>query len=108
VTLPEEMRKGESSSLEFKRQLPVDDKKYLKTVAAFANGSGGRIVFGVDDETCEITGVDPDKLFVCMDSIANAVSEVCMPSIVPDIVFQTIGDRTVIVVEIHPGQTPVL
>ncbi|MCK9170513.1 MAG: putative DNA binding domain-containing protein [Treponema sp.] len=104
MTLFESIQMGESKTLEFKRQIPLDDKKYLKTVVAFANGSGGRIVFGVDDETREITGVDPDKLFIYMDSIANAVSEVCTPSIVPDIVFQTVGNKTVIVVEIHPGQ----
>lgn len=31
---------GESQDLEFKRELPNKDKKVMKTVVAFANGSG--------------------------------------------------------------------
>lgn len=102
--LTDEIKNGESSVLEFKRELPTDGKKYLKTIVAFANGKGGRIIFGVDDKTLEIVGVDKDKVFLFMDAIANAVSDVCEPMIVPDIKMQTIDDNLVIVVEVHQGQ----
>lgn len=45
----DEILYGESKDLEFKVQRPKDSSKYMKTVVAFANGEGGRIVFGVDD-----------------------------------------------------------
>lgn len=49
---------GESSTLEYKKQIPEDHTKFLKTVVAFANGNGGRIIFGIDDATHEIIGMD--------------------------------------------------
>ena len=42
---------GESDMVEFKEMVPSDSKKYVKTVVAFSNGSSGRIVFGVDDDS---------------------------------------------------------
>ena len=33
-------------------------QKYLKTVVAFANGNGGSLVFGIDDNSREIVGID--------------------------------------------------
>ncbi len=99
-----EIRNGESETLELKRSMPTEDKKYLKTVAAFANGKGGKIVFGIEDETFRVIGVPKEKLFVYLDSITNAIAENCSPSIVPNIFFQAMGQKTVIVLEIQPGQ----
>ena len=59
-----EIKAGESSTLEFKETLPTESKKYLKTVVAFANSKGGRIVFGIKDDTLEIFGVDKDKILI--------------------------------------------
>lgn len=42
--------KKESKSLEFKAKLP-NFQSLIKTCIAFANGSGGRIVIGVEDNT---------------------------------------------------------
>ena len=75
----------------------------MKTVVAFANGRGGRIVFGVDDKTLNIVGMNPDTIFQTMDSITNAISDSCEPKIYPDVTLQSIDDKTIIVVEIHPG-----
>ena len=49
----EEILAGESKNVEFKVQRPDKSIKYMKTVVAFANGKGGRIVFGIDDKTRE-------------------------------------------------------
>ena len=44
---------GESQYLEFKSQLPDNNppsrRAALKTIAAFANGEGGTVLYGVDD-----------------------------------------------------------
>ena len=47
----EEIKNGESQNVEFKIVLPNDSKKYMKTVVAYANTSGGKIIIGVDDVT---------------------------------------------------------
>lgn len=72
----------------------------MKTVVAFANDRGGRIVFGVDDKTLNIVGMNPDTIFQTMDSITNAISDSCEPKIYPDVTLQSIDDKTIIVVEI--------
>src|SRR5712692_4186527 len=44
---------GERQLVEFKRQIPKEDEtkaKIMKTVCAFANGQGGSLLIGVDDE----------------------------------------------------------
>lgn len=99
----EDIIRGESKNLEFKAELPKDTKKYTRTVIAFANSQGGNLIIGVDDRTRDIIGVDSDNVFQVMDSIANAVSASCVPQIVPDISFQTIDGKTVVVARIEPG-----
>lgn len=67
----------------------------MKTIVAFANTQGGKLIVGVDDKTHEIVGVENEILFQLMDGIANAVSDSCMPQIIPDIEPQTIDGKTV-------------
>ena len=100
----EEIKKGESKNVEFKVQLPDDSRKYIKTVVAYANTSGGKIVIGVDDNTRKIVGVEPSSVFQIMDKIANAISDLCVPQIVPNITFQTIEEKCIVEIEIYPGQ----
>ena len=91
MNLKDEIIAGESPALEFKRDIPDQAIKYLKTVSAFANCSGGRIVFGVDtDQT--ICGMD--NPFAARDRIADAIANGIEPAIVPDISFQTVEDKT--------------
>lgn len=100
----EEILAGESKNVEFKESLPERSIKYMKSVVAFANGTGGKIIFGVTDKTREVVGFDAEDVFKPMDAIANAVSDSCEPAIIPDITLQTIDGKTVIVVEISEGR----
>lgn len=95
---------GESVNVEYKVAVPKDSAKYMKTVVAYANGRGGKIIFGVDDKTLEVVGMDMDSIFQMIDAITNAISDSCEPTILPDITLQTVEDKTVIVVEIFPGK----
>ena len=89
------MFSGESKSIEYKVTLPDKSEKYMKTIVAFANTQGGKLIVGVDDKTHEIVGLENEILFQLMDGIANAVSDSCMPQIIPDIEPQTIDGKTV-------------
>ena len=86
-----EIDHGESHNIEFKSDLPGDDRKYLKTAVAFSNGAGGRIFFGVKDDG-SIIGIPDDVLFKTMDSIADSISASCRPMISPDIFNVTVDD----------------
>ena len=47
--------------------------------------------------------MEPDTIFQTMDSITNAISDSCEPKIYPDVTLQSMEDKTIVVVEIHPG-----
>lgn len=99
-----ELFSGESVNIEYKVAVPCNSEKYMKTVVAYANGQGGKIIFGVDDQTLEIVGMDTDNIFQTIDAITNAISDSCEPTIIPDITLQTFDNKTVIVAEILPGK----
>lgn len=95
---------GESKNVEFKEVLPEKSIKYMKSVVAFANCSGGKILFGIEDATCKVIGIDNEDVFKTIDAITNAISDSCEPAIYPDISLQTIEEKTIIVVEISAGK----
>lgn len=101
--LADEIKAGESLNIEFKREVPKKSEKYIKSVIAFANTAGGKIVIGVDDETHEIVGVDKNEVFKIMDGITNTISDMCYPQIFPNIEVDTIDGKSVIAIEIYPG-----
>ena len=47
----DELFSGESKNIEYKVVVPDKSEKYMKTVVAFANTQGGRLVIGIDDKT---------------------------------------------------------
>lgn len=100
----QEILSGESKNVEFKENLPERSIKYMKSVVAFENGTGGKIIFGIADKTNEVVGCDKEDIFKKMDTIANAVSDSCEPAIIPDITLQTIQGKTIIVVAISEGR----
>ena len=100
----EEVKKGETDRIEFKREMPMHDKRYLKTVVAFANGLGGSVIFGIDDKALDVVGVPDGKLRKMEDGLASAISSACAPAIVPSFSRETIGGKTVLVVDIYPGR----
>ena len=100
----EQIKHGESDTLEFKREFPDKEKKVLKTIAAFANCNGGTVVIGVDDETLEVVGVNEEDVFKIKDKIANSISDNIEPQIVPRISYERIEDKTIIIISISKGQ----
>ena len=99
---PPYLDEPESRRLEFKEILPKGDQ-LAKTVIAFANGAGGKIVLGVKDSPREIAGVDEKKIFETEERINNTVFDLCNPVIVPEVYLQSVSGKTLLVVEIFPG-----
>ncbi len=94
---------GESEYFEFKQEVPKKSEVYMKTVVAFANGSGGKIVFGVEDSTFKVVGVNQEEAFSIMDGIASAICDSCSPMIAPIVTLASVEEKVVIVVHIMPG-----
>ena len=42
------MFSGESKNIEYKVSLPDKSEKYMKTIVAFANTQGGKLIVGVE------------------------------------------------------------
>jgi predicted HTH transcriptional regulator len=98
----DEIREGESYSLEFKLVPNEDRAKYLKTVVAFANGKGGRILFGVANDGT-VRGIAHDQVFAEMDGIVNSIVNGCSPRVPVDVGIENIDGKSVIAVEIMGG-----
>lgn len=99
----EEIFNGESDNVEFKEEIPVKSEKYMKTVMAFANGTGGKIIFGIENITWKVIGFVKNEIFQKMDAITNAIFDSCEPKITPNIGVQEIDGKYIIVVEIISG-----
>jgi len=95
------LRKQESKTLEFKRELNNSNKeKVLQTIIAFANGSGGNIVFGIDDDRKIIGVANPFQL---EERLSNITFDSINPKIRIDTVFITEQDRTLVIIKVPTG-----
>lgn len=95
---------GEGQHLEYKSKLPetADEKRNVfKTVAAFASGDGGTVLFGVDDDGV-VSGVSGGPA-VARDRLTDLLRDLVRPSPQVDIRTQRLGRRTVLVLEVAPG-----
>ena len=104
MTLRDEILAGETEWLEFKEARPKDALKYVKTAVAFANGRGGRLIFGVENETRKVVGVDPEMVFREVDAIVDTISNDCEPAISLTTKIANVENRPLIVVEVAPGR----
>ena len=96
-----QIKRGENKKLELKEILPSNEK-IAKTVIAFANTAGGKLVIGVDDNL-NIVGVNEDKIFDYEEKISSIISDMCYPNILPEIYAQNIDGKVVLVVEVFRG-----
>lgn len=102
MDLVEEIAQGESCNLEFKLFPNAERVKYLKTVVAFANGMGGRLLFGVANDRT-VRGIANAKVFSEMDGIVNSIYEACSPRIPIDAGIENIDGKAVIVIDVLAG-----
>ena len=101
-TRPAFLDQPESRRLEFKETFPKGDQ-VARTVVAFANGAGGRLVFGVKNAPRRITGVADDQLFALEERVASHIFDRCAPAIIPETYIQAVEGLSILVVEIFPG-----
>ena len=94
---------GESKTLEFKRELPRFEQ-IAKTVIAFANTSGGKLLIGVDDNG-SLVGVDADSVLDIQDRIYASLYEQIHPTLRPEIYTSHVEDTLILIVEVFRGQS---
>lgn len=95
---------GEDKNIEFKREIPAKREKFLKDIIAFSNCAGGKVILGIEDGTNIVYGIGDLSPFKLSDSISNMISDACTPQIDPDISFQTVEEKTILVIDVAPGK----
>lgn len=93
---------NESRRLEFKERFPRGDQ-VARTAIAFANGAGGKIVFGIRNEPRKIIGIPDEALFPLEEQIVQHIYDKCESAIIPEIYIQSAQGKNLLVVEIFPG-----
>ncbi len=101
MNLLSQIQLGESKTLELKAELPRHEQ-IAKTIVAFANTSGGKLVIGVADDLT-IVGVTEDDLPELQDRITSIVFDRCSPAILPEIYSANLQGKLVLVVEVFRG-----
>jgi len=97
-TLKELIARGENKNLEFKSKLG-EPTRFVRTVVAFANTKGGRIILGVDENNGKLISVtEPIK---SQETISNHIAQYCDPRI--EVNFQYSDALKVLVVDVPEG-----
>ena len=95
------LKQPEDKSLEFKKEIPRNRQNLLKTVVAFANGTGGHIYVGVNDDRT-ITGIKEEP-FDLEEKLSSIIYDSISP--IPNVFFQTttFEDKVIFIIKILPG-----
>lgn len=68
----------------------------MKDIIAFSNSTGGKVILGIEDETCIVYGIGEQSPF--------KLSDACTPQIEPDITIKTMQDKTVLEIDVALGK----
>jgi len=101
MKIQEILKQPEGKTLEFKKELPKNRQNLLKTVVAFANGTGGRIYIGVNGDRT-VTGIKEEP-FDLEEKLSSIIYDSISP--IPNVFFQTVAfeNKVIFIVRILPG-----
>ena len=100
------IREGETSSVQFKREFDNQDKIATEMIA-MANAKGGMIIFGIDDKTGSVVGMEYADIQNTSNKISTIANELVKPQI---FIFTEVvsieseaGEKKVLIVSIDEG-----
>jgi len=100
MTIDVVLREPEGKTLELKRDVS-SPRPALRTLVAFANSAGGRLVLGVEDGTRHVVGVaDPLRL---EERLTSLIADSIAPQLLPDIDIVPWRSTHLVVVQVHPS-----
>ena len=102
MNLTETLREPEGKTLEFKRNLSSPER-FLRTVVAFANTSGGTILVGIEDRSRHIRGVT--EPLALEERAVNLISDSIRPRLMPDLEIVSYRNRHLLAVRVYPRST---
>lgn len=103
MIVDEILAQEEGKNLEFKENAR-SLQRIVQTVIAFANTAGGSLVLGVRDKTKEVVGID--KILDEEVRIANVISDLVRPLLIPNIHLLTWRGKDLLVVTVSAQPAP--
>ena len=100
--LPEIIKCGESSKVQFKERLPHSDS-FTHELIAFSNSKGGIIIFGVDDKTGNLNGLSFSEIQQINQQIVDIASQKVYPPVFLETEFVMIKENSLLVVTVEEG-----
>ena len=94
------LRQPEGKTLEFKRDLS-SPRPLLRTLVAFANSAGGRLLLGIEDATRRVIGI-PEPLAL-EERIASLVADSIEPRLLVDIDILPWRRSHLVLLRVHPS-----
>ncbi len=70
----------------------------------FCNQFGGKIVIGVADDG-KVLGLSDEEIEKIMSDLDKAVYEAATPSIIPRVIMQRFGQKTIVIIEVAEGMS---
>lgn len=92
----------ESNTVAYKVELPDESNKWIKSVVAFCNTSGGKLIMGIQDNTLEIVGINDSRSELearIVDTIYSCIEP--MPTI--STMFQNIEGKDIFILNVSRG-----
>lgn len=100
---PEELRsllrEGEHQEQDFKFRID-SSAKIARTLSAFANTDGGRLLIGVKDNG-KVTGIDPEEEYFMIEGAADVY---CEPKVPFEFELFEYEERIVLLIDVPPSQ----
>jgi predicted HTH transcriptional regulator len=96
------IRKGESSTVQFKERSPHGDS-LAQELIAFSNSRGGLILFGIDDKTGALHGLSFAEIQHLNQQLVNTASQKVYPPVYLTTETVLIQDQCIVVVLIPEG-----
>jgi hypothetical protein len=100
---------GEGPAVEFKGSLPDPKSKSpnpWKTIAAFATGAGGVLVFGIDRDELTVLGLGGADMRTERDHLGQMIRARVVPTPDFEITPHVVAGKDVLVLEIQSGASP--
>ncbi len=93
----------ESSTLEFKKEVPHNDH-VIRTIVGFCNQKAGELIIGVDNRGI-IHGIPEEKITAILEHLDKLIYASTTPTIIPRIYYQRIGDKLLLIIKISEGMS---
>lgn len=90
------LSQSEGKTLEFKRDLS-SPKGLMKTLVAFSNTAGGRVIVGIDDYK-RVVGVE--RPLDEEERLCSLIADSIKPRLVPNVELVTVEGKTLLIVEV--------